>query len=69
VIRTRAPTLKFLLAALGGASLAVAALHARAAGDEDAIRLTVASSQGTTLAWVGAMHTFVVPEVDRRLAL
>jgi TRAP-type C4-dicarboxylate transport system substrate-binding protein len=68
VIRTRAPTLKFLLAALGGASLAVAALHARAAGDEDAIRLTVASSQGTTLAWVGAMHTFVVPEVDRRLA-
>lgn len=40
----------------------------RAAGDDETIKLTVASSQGTTLAWVGTMHTLVVPELDRRLA-
>jgi len=40
------------------------------AADEDArtIKLTVASSQATTLAWIGAMHTYVVPELDRRVA-
>lgn len=36
-------------------------------GDDGVVKLTVASSQGTTLAWIGAMHTFVVPELDRRL--
>jgi TRAP-type C4-dicarboxylate transport system substrate-binding protein len=41
---------------------------ALAADDAAPIRLTVGSSQGTTLAWIGALHTFVVPEVDRRLA-
>ena len=40
----------------------------RAAGDDDTIKLTVASSQATTLAWVGTMHTLVVPELERRLA-
>lgn len=38
-----------------------------AEGDDSVVKLTVASSQGTTLAWIGAMHTFVVPELDRRL--
>jgi TRAP-type C4-dicarboxylate transport system substrate-binding protein len=41
---------------------------ARADTDDATIKLTVASSQPTTLAWVGAMHTLVVPELDRRLA-
>jgi TRAP-type C4-dicarboxylate transport system substrate-binding protein len=44
------------------------ARSAGAAGDEETIKLTVASSHGTTLAWVGAMHTVVVPQLDRRLA-
>lgn len=49
-------------------SLAALAQGARAAEDgQPPIKLTVASSQGTTLAWVGAMHTFVVPELGRRL--
>jgi len=39
-----------------------------AADDEGVVKLTVASSHATTLAWVGTMHTLVVPEVDRRLA-
>jgi TRAP-type C4-dicarboxylate transport system substrate-binding protein len=47
-------------------ALAVVSSRLGAAGDEP-IKLTVASSQATTLAWVGAMHTLVVPEVDRRL--
>jgi TRAP-type C4-dicarboxylate transport system substrate-binding protein len=50
-------------AALGGAGGV-----ADAAGDEETIKLTIASSHGTTLAWVGTMHTLVVPELDRRLA-
>jgi TRAP-type C4-dicarboxylate transport system substrate-binding protein len=49
-------------------ALAVVASGIRADGDEGPIKLTVASSQATTLAWVGAMHTLVVPELDRRLA-
>jgi TRAP-type C4-dicarboxylate transport system substrate-binding protein len=44
------------------------AFAVRAAGDDETIKLTVASSQATTLAWVGTMHTLVVPELDRRLA-
>ena len=56
---------KFLHALLGAAAVAGAA-HAYA--DDPPIKLTVASSQGTTLAWVGAMHTLIVPELDRRLA-
>jgi TRAP-type C4-dicarboxylate transport system substrate-binding protein len=67
VFRTRSRTIKFLIA-LACAPLAGLAVGARAADDVETIRLTVASSQGTTLAWVGAMHTFVVPELDRRLA-
>jgi TRAP-type C4-dicarboxylate transport system substrate-binding protein len=47
-------------------AIAVVSSGLGAAGDEP-IKLTVASSQATTLAWVGAMHTLVVPEVDRRL--
>ena len=59
--------LKFLR---GGLFIACAAapLAARAQTDETAIKLTVASSQPTTLAWVGAMHTLIVPELDKRLA-
>jgi TRAP-type C4-dicarboxylate transport system substrate-binding protein len=56
----RGAVLAFVVAALGSG--------ARAADDDTTIKLTVGSSQGTTLAWIGAMHTFVVPEVDRRLA-
>lgn len=52
-----------LLLALGEAPGA-----AHAADDIRTIKLTAASSQGTTLAWVGAIHTFVVPELDRRIA-
>ena len=47
--------------------LAAVALGARAAGDEHTIKLTVASSQSTSLAWIGTMHTLVVPELNRRL--
>jgi TRAP-type C4-dicarboxylate transport system substrate-binding protein len=50
------------------ACLTAIAGSAAAAGDAEPIRLTVASSQPTTLAWVGAMHTLVVPELDKRLA-
>jgi TRAP-type C4-dicarboxylate transport system substrate-binding protein len=55
------------LAALGALVVATAPPLAHAA-DGDTIKLTVASSQPTTLAWVGAMHTLVVPELDKRLA-
>ena len=65
-MRTGARNRKFLGAALA-LSLALAG-GARADDEGTTIRLTVASSQGTTLAWVGAMHTLVVPELDRRLA-
>ena len=58
---------KFLRALVTVIGLAVVSSSLRAAGDEP-IKLTVASSQATTLAWIGAMHTLVVPEVDRRLA-
>jgi TRAP-type C4-dicarboxylate transport system substrate-binding protein len=64
-MRTRQLKLQFLRALLAAAAVAGAA-HAEA--DDATIKLTVASSQGTTLAWVGAMHTLVVPELDRRLA-
>lgn len=43
-------------------------LPATAADDADTIRLTIASSHSTSLAWVGTMHTLVVPELNRRLA-
>ena len=66
-MRTRGFKAKFR-----GALLAATALSATAsalADDENTtIKLTVASSQPTTLAWVGAMHTLIVPELDRRLA-
>ncbi len=64
---TRPQTLKFLRAALVVACAALA-FAVRAQADERTIKLTVASSQPTTLAWVGAMHTLVVPELDKRLA-
>ena len=67
-MRTRARVPKFLCASIAAAVLASAALLARADTDDATIKLTVASSQPTTLAWVGAMHTLVVPELDRRLA-
>ena len=38
-----------------------------AADDPHAIKLTIASSHSTGLAWVGVMHTLVVPETNRRL--
>jgi len=38
-----------------------------AAAQAETYRLTVASSHNTGLAWVGVMHTLVVPEANRRL--
>jgi TRAP-type C4-dicarboxylate transport system substrate-binding protein len=58
---------KFLPALVAFVAWAAVPPDARAADDET-IELTVASSQPTTLAWVGAMHTLIVPELDRRLA-
>src|SRR5512143_165139 len=53
---------------LASLALVCAAFGARAAGgDEHAIKLTVASSQSTSLAWIGTMHTLIVPELNRRL--
>ena len=66
-MRTRLRNRKFLRAA-AAFSLTIVCAAARADGDETTIKLTVASSQPTTLAWVGAMHTLVVPELDKRLA-
>jgi TRAP-type C4-dicarboxylate transport system substrate-binding protein len=57
-----------LLYALLALAVATAASSARAADGEGRVKLTVASSHATTLAWVGTMHTLVVPELDRRLA-
>lgn len=48
----------FLLLALGGA---------RAADGLTSVPLTIASSHSTGLAWVGVMHTVVVPESNERL--
>jgi TRAP-type C4-dicarboxylate transport system substrate-binding protein len=48
-------------------ALTCTALAAHAAGDEHTIKLTVGSSQSTSLAWIGTMHTLVVPELNRRL--
>ncbi len=66
-MRTRAHSPKFLLAGVAAATFALCAA-ARADRLDTTIELTVASSQPTTLAWVGAMHTLVVPELDQRLA-
>ena len=66
-MRTRPHKSKFLPAALVFA-LAATFVTVRAAAQDRPIELTVASSQPTTLALVGAMHTLVVPELDRRLA-
>ena len=60
---------KFLRASVVLVALASVSPGVRAAGDDDTIKLTVASSQATTLAWVGTMHTLVVPELERRLAI
>jgi TRAP-type C4-dicarboxylate transport system substrate-binding protein len=38
-----------------------------AAQDQNTIDLTIASSHTTGLAWIGVMHTLVVPESNRRL--
>jgi TRAP-type C4-dicarboxylate transport system substrate-binding protein len=46
----------------------VVPLRSPAADDSATIKLTVASSQATTLAWVGTMHTLIVPELNQRLA-
>jgi TRAP-type C4-dicarboxylate transport system substrate-binding protein len=45
-----------------------AALGARADDGTDTIKLTIASSHSTSLAWVGTMHNLVVPETNKRLA-
>jgi TRAP-type C4-dicarboxylate transport system substrate-binding protein len=45
----------------------VARVAQAAADDGHTVKLTVASSQSTSLAWVGTMHTLVVPELNRRL--
>ena len=47
---------------------ALAPLGARAADTDYTIKLTIASSHATSLAWVGMMHTLVVPEANNRLA-
>jgi TRAP-type C4-dicarboxylate transport system substrate-binding protein len=47
--------------------LVCAALGARA-DDSHTIKLTIASSHSTSLAWVGTMHNLVVPETNKRLA-
>jgi TRAP-type C4-dicarboxylate transport system substrate-binding protein len=52
---------------LASLALTCSALAAHAASDEHTIKLTVGSSQTTSLAWIGAMHTLVVPELSRRL--
>ncbi len=68
-MRTRARVPKFLSRSVSWRLLVLPARHWRRADDSDTtLKLTVASSQATTLAWVGAMHTLVVPELDRRLA-
>jgi len=54
---------------LAFAALVVAPLAALAADDTHTIRLTVASSHSTSLAWVGTMHTLIVPETNRRLEM
>ncbi|HET7608778.1 MAG TPA: C4-dicarboxylate TRAP transporter substrate-binding protein, partial [Gammaproteobacteria bacterium] len=66
-MRTQGRNRKFLRAAVA-LSFTVLCAAAQADGDDATIKLTVASSQPTTLAWVGAMHTLVVPELDKRLA-
>lgn len=52
--------------------LAAAALgwlgHAALAADDTTIKLTIASSHSTSLAWVGTLHTLVVPQLNERLA-
>ena len=40
---------------------------ANADGDLQTIKLTIASSHSTSLAWVGTMHSLVVPQANRRL--
>jgi len=67
-MRTCAHRPKFLLAGVAAATFALGATARADRGLDTTIELTVGSSQPTTLAWVGAMHTLVVPEIDRRLA-
>src|SRR5262245_17705279 len=54
-----------LVAATFAAALAAGAARA---DDGQTIKLTIASSHSTSLAWVGTMHTLVVPEANKRLA-
>jgi TRAP-type C4-dicarboxylate transport system substrate-binding protein len=54
--RTAVPLLTLLIA-----------FAARADGDLETIKLTIASSHSTSLAWVGTMHSLVVPQANRRL--
>ena len=48
-------------------AVVLAPLLAQAADDGNVIELTIASSHSTGLAWVGVLHTVVVPESNRRL--
>ena len=60
MIRTTRRARSAILAALAAISIAAGA---RA----ETIRMTIASSHTTGLPWVGALHTLVVPESNRRL--
>src|SRR5690606_28003801 len=64
-----APALLALIAvvALCAVFASLAAFRARAADDTKTINLTIASSHSTRIAWVGALHTVVVPESNKRL--
>jgi len=44
-----------------------ASFVAHAEDDGRTIKLTIASSHSTSLAWVGTMHNLIVPETNRRL--
>jgi C4-dicarboxylate-binding protein DctP len=66
-VRTKKSMVKVIGRLLASLAPTCAALAVHAAGDDHTIRLTVGSSQSTSLAWVGTMHTLVVPELNRRL--
>jgi hypothetical protein len=61
VFQDRLRMAKFLPAFLALGALATLQASARAAGDDDTVKLTVASSQATTLPWVGAILWFSSP--------
>jgi TRAP-type C4-dicarboxylate transport system substrate-binding protein len=58
---------KLAIRFLALAAVAAAAAGARADDDAHTIKLTIASSHSTSLAWVGTMHNLVVPQTNKRL--